>query len=195
MKTDNLQVAEKLAKITGRPLEDFYEPNEDSSDSLDNKNNSTGFSRGDNKSKPANKEKNNESVEKKQAKEKPVESKKETLTNETAENTEKNGCRSTKESLYISDRPKTYNKDEISKLAKEWKANIGIHGNTLINNKREMTRKEYLDIRKSFKTSDEFMNHPLLLVMFRSENQITPMFPAWCDDVIKFINSNNKEKK
>ena len=83
----------------------------------------------------------------------------------------------------------------IEELAKEWKAKIGIHGKSLISNKREMTRKEFLDLRKSFKTCDEFMDHPLLFVMFRSENQINPAFPHWCEDVIKYIKSNNKEKE
>lgn len=155
MKTDNLQVAERLSKITGRPLEEFYD-------------------------KPVEQPEENKTIRSKV---------------KAPENPKKDERGSARESVSNSVVQSKFNTKDIQQLAKEWKAEVNIYGNGIVKQKRQMTRKEFLELRKGFKTAEEFMRHPLLLVMFRSENQLNPAFPHWCDDVIKYIESNNKEKK
>lgn len=146
MKTNNLEVAERLAKITGRSVEDFYEG------------------------------KNEEQVkeEKLEVPESILEDENGVHTDEVRDRNGEKNDRGCEESL------------ELEREALRWKAEVSING-VLINNSRQMTRKEYLSMKRSFKTVQDFIDSPLQLIMFRSENQMNPFFPRWYDDVLRYI--------
>lgn len=73
------------------------------------------------------------------------------------------------------------NKYDPSLLAEaaKWRGEI-IRGK-LHRCERQMTRKEYLDMKKQLKTEDEFWSNPHLFLMFRSEGQIEQSFIRWVD--------------
>lgn len=58
----------------------------------------------------------------------------------------------------------------------------------LLHNKIQMTRKEYLAEKRKFKTEDEFYKSPLIYLMFRAEGQTEASFPNWTTSVVKEIN-------
>lgn len=151
MKTDNLEVAKRLALITKRPLEDFYEGELD-------------------------KQEKEESVEK-------IES---TSTKSTPKNVPEVRSETKTDSPETISSSGDKSMEELRILAKEWKGEIV--NKVILNNKRKMTRKEYLKLKKTFKTIEDFMNSPLLYLMFRSEEQAEAGFISWTTLIEKEIN-------
>lgn len=63
----------------------------------------------------------------------------------------------------------------------------------ILHNRRQMTRKEYLDMKKKFKSIDEFWKSPALYLMFRSEGQTEANFMHWTTTIEKEIEKRCKQ--
>ena len=152
-KMKDLKIAQKLAEITGRPLEDFYD--------------------GETKS---NKQEKEESVEK-------VES---VSTESTSRNVPEIRSETKTDSTETISSSNIASIHELDTFAKEWKGEIV--NKVILKNERRMTRKEYLKMKRTFKTTEEFYNSPLLYLMFRSEEQADASFITWTTLIEKEIN-------
>ena len=66
--------------------------------------------------------------------------------------------------------------EELKQLAKQYDGKI--YNNCILENKIQMSRKDYLSISKKL-THKQLLEHPLLYVMFRSEGQGDANFFEW----------------
>lgn len=163
MKTSNLEVAQKLATITNRPLEDFYEPCNEGSIRI-----SGSESEEDREiiSDINEIEDNQEEVDEDNG------ISKSDCSIENIQNiaSTKNSERS-RSTLDFSNLP------SVEEIAKYYNGKISERG-FIIDNKIQMTKKEYNAVTKNLSYENLF-KHPLMYVMFRAEGQVTPSFPEW----------------
>lgn len=176
MKTSNLEVAQKLAMITNRPLEDFYEElGVSDSNRLD-------FYKRDiiNRVTTENKTETISDIDQNEYSEELndrhfIEYKQgDAGTNDSNINsTEDDSTRTSLEnSLLLQEKTSSSNS-----LAEQYNGKLSERG-FVIDNKIQMTRKEYNSITKNL-TYEELFKHPLMYVLFRAEGQSTPSFPEW----------------
>jgi hypothetical protein len=180
MSNAQLEAAQKLAAITGRPITDFFKmPSPKHVERVDLCEcgmpwNSDGVCNGPHEE---NKQREEETVE-----ERPVviKAQAEIHTGKTGSNKEER----ISEELCGDEDPFT-------------RTLLDSYSGTLVNgrilhNRRQMTRKEYLDMKKKFKSVDEFWKSPALYLMFRSEGQTEANFMHWTTVIEKEIEKRCK---
>lgn len=145
MKTSIFELAEKLAKITNKPIDFFYEKKEETKNVVEN-----------------------DELEKQQEKE-TIEYDKYFTMHTPRENINEDRI-STSVNAFS-------DKNSIATLASKYEGEVSINGK-IINFKKNMTRKEYLHETKKM-SQDQVLNHPLLFVFFRSEDQDSAFFHEW----------------
>lgn len=150
MKISNLETAMKLAKITGRPLEDFYEAPQVCIEEIDNK------------------QEIEESMEREttQCEEQITVDISEIECDQEIESTV---CRV---SIQLPE-------GELATTTQKYRGEIS-KGGKIINNKIDMSRKEYLLLTKNM-TQKDILNSPLLYLFFRAEGQVEGHFYNWLE--------------
>lgn len=170
MKTSNLEVAQKLATITNRPLEDFYEQ-------LSNEN-STGISINERQELDQDNEDKTENVSDVSENTDSEELDADIRVNESDCSIENiQNIASTKNSERSRSTLDFSNLPSVEEIAKYYNGKVSERG-FIIDNKIQMTKKEYNAITKNLSYEDLF-KHPLMYVMFRAEGQVTPSYPEW----------------
>ena len=164
------ETALKLASITGRPLTDFYKQDITGKCSCGSTWNEYGVCNGTHE-------------ENKQAEKIQVEKRESLVKAQDAVHLRENGNKE-KES-----KNKIQRQDVSAEL-------LAQYGGEVVNGKilraRQMTRKEYLETKRKFKSVDEFWKSPLLYVMFRSEGQQEASFVHWTSAIEKELEKRCK---
>jgi hypothetical protein len=161
MKISNLETAKKLSQITGRPLEDFYAAPTIHIETIDDQ----------------------------QAKKETVDSDEEERGLSTSDDNEEIGDNQEiklalrrmdvqKQTTDKNSESKTIERDgEITLYTIKYGGKLSANG-VVICHTKDMKRVEYNQITKKM-TQKEVLNHPLLYVLFRSEEQKEGNFHAW----------------
>lgn len=170
MKTSDLEVAKKLAMITNKPLEDFYECNKENIDGVveNERENDSIKTSSENEVlsntieiKASEIEDETDGIDESDCNEQNVSDSKETKDNEER----------SRRNLVLNDL------QSLEELAKYYNGKISERG-FILDNKIQMTKKEYNTITKNL-SYPELFKHPLLYVLFRAEGQVTPSFIEW----------------
>jgi hypothetical protein len=181
MSKAQLEAAQRLAAITGRPLSDFFKmPSEVHVQKVERLDicscgrpwNEYGVCDGHDE-------------ENQQEKEERLEAQKSILPSQTAQDIREVGSSGSKQTDEVLGEQQTTD-ENITKYAKEYGGRIfkgRIHGG------RDMSRVEYNKIKKEIKTVEEFWKHPLLYKMFRAEGQVDANFVTWTTSIEKQIES------
>ncbi len=180
MSRAQLEAAQKLAAITGKPISDFYKlPAEEhvikiETCSCGQQWDEYGVCHGNHK-------------DGEQREEESMEASEEDVSDEVQMDTSE--IRDNKEQV---DNVVSRVQDTPTDLLEQYGGEI-INGR-LLNTTNKMSRKDYLAEKKKFKTLDDFWNSPLLYVMFRSEEQIDSNFVNWTTSVELEIKKRENKK-